>query len=230
MQQSEERDFREGLVYDPAVKKFDSSFWQGDTANLTFDSVKDRLNIGDTGLVGSVSSFSQYLYGDFEFSMNIDSDSPDSNDSEKFFGLRNKGDSNNRGAAYFDLSYDSENDTIHFKNDSLDSVAHFRAVVHGEDTTRTRRNIQWDTAWNVGGKTTRFRILWEANGYTFLVNDTVVATIGDGIDPTDTLGVDLRMNTSIPQAIRLSNRSLDTLDTSVTSMKLLAIRHARKII
>ena len=232
MQNSEEIDFREGLVYDPAVKEFDSSFWKGDTANLVFDSVKDVLKIGDTALVGGASSFSQYLYGDFEWSMNFDCLSPDSNDSEKLFGLMNIGDSNRRGAAFFDLSYDSENDTIHTKTNGV--VGHFRAVVHGEDTTRTRRNIQFDTLWHGGGLTTRFRIKWEPNGYTFLVNDTVVATIGDGFGPNDSngdsLGVELVMNTSIPQALRMSNRSLDTQDTAPTGMKLLAIRNARKII
>ena len=66
MIRSEELDLREGLVYDPYVKRYDSSFWQGDTANLVFDSVKNRIKIGDTGLVGAASSYSQYLYGDFE--------------------------------------------------------------------------------------------------------------------------------------------------------------------
>lgn len=228
MQQSEERDFREGLVYDPRVKGFDSSFWSGDTANILFDSVRQALKIGDTGLVGSMSSFSQYLYGDFEFSMRFDSLSPDSNDSEKFFGLRNLGDSNSRGAAFFDLSYDSENDTIHTRTDGV--VGHFRAVVNGEDTTRTRVNIQFDTLWHGGGLTTRFRIIWEEGGYTFLVNDTVVATIKDGVNPDDSLGVELNMNTTIPQALRVVNRSLDTTDTNPTQMVLLNIRNARKII
>lgn len=219
MQRSEERDFREGLVYDPAVKGFDSNFWKGDTANLLNDTVKNALKLGDTGLVGSVSSYSQYLYGDFEFTMAIDSLSPDSSDSEKYFGLRNLGDTLNRGAAFFDLSFDTVNDTA--------GTRHFRAVAHGEDTTRSRRNITWDTNWGGGGRITRFRINWEENGYTFLVNDTVVATIGAG---RDTDGGEFLINTSIPQALRLSNRSLDTTDTSVTAVKLVNIRHARKII
>lgn len=219
MQRSEEMEFREGLVYDPAVKAFDSSFWKGDTANLLNDSVKGAIKIGDTGLVGSASSYSQYLYGDFEFTMAIDSLSPDSNDSEKYFGLRNLGDTLNRGAGYFDLSFDTVNDTA--------GTRHFRAVANGEDTTRVRRNITWDTNWGGGGRLTRFRIRWEENGYTFLVNDTVAATIGAG---RDTDGSELFINTSIPQALRLSNRSLDTTDTSVTSLKLLNIRNARKVI
>ena len=219
MQRSEGLDFREGLVYDAAVKGYDSNFWSGDTANGIFDTVRNAIKIGDTGLVGSMSSYSQYLYGDFEFTMAIDSLSPDSNDSEKYFGLRNLGDTLNRGSVVFDLSYDTVDDT--------GVTRALRAVVYGEDGTRVRRNITWDTNWGGGGRLTRFRIRWEENGYTFLVNDTVEATIVPGID-TD--GNELVINTSIPQALRLSNRSLDTTDTSVTALKLLNIRHARKII
>jgi len=221
MRRSEEIDLRDGLVYDPAVKGYDSNFWKGDTANLTVDTVKNTIRIGDTGLVGSASSYSQYLYGDFEFAMMIDSDSPDSNDSEKYFGLRNLGDSLNRGAAYFDLSYDT---TV---GDSSPNARSFSAVIYDEAGNRQRKFIDWDTTWGGGGKTTRFRISWEADGYTFLVNDTVVATMGD--KPSGQTAVN-QINTTIPQALRMSNRSLDTADSSPTALKLLTIRHARKVI
>lgn len=221
MNNSEELDFREGLVYDPVVKGYDSNFWKGDTANLTFDTVKNTIKIGDTGLVGSASSYSQYLYGDFEFSMNIDSLSPDSNDSEKYFGLRNIGDSNKRGSAYFDLSYDTT------AGDSSKNARSFSAVIYDEAGNRQRKFITWDTGWSGGGRTNRFRIRWEPDGYTFLVNDTVVATLGDRPNGDSR---SYQINTSIPQALRISNRSLDTTDTNPTSLKLLAIRHARKVI
>ena len=58
MRGSEEIDLRDGLVYDPYVKGYDSNFWKGDTANLTVDTVKNTIKIGDTALVGSVSSYS----------------------------------------------------------------------------------------------------------------------------------------------------------------------------
>lgn len=221
MQKSEELDFREGLVYDPAVKGSDSNFWKGDTANLGFDTVKNTIKIGDTGLVGSGSSYSQYLYGDFEFSMNIDSLSPDSNDSEKYFGLRNIGDSNKRGAVYFDLSYDTT------AGDSSPNARSFSCVAYDEAGNRQRKFVTWDTSWSGGGRTSRFRIIWEATGYTFLINDTVVAVLGDKPDGKTAV---YQINTSIPQALRLSNRSLDTTDTAVTSLKLLTIRNARKVI
>lgn len=217
---SEEIDFREGLVYDPGVKGFDSNFWKGDTANLLFDSVKNAIKIGDTGLVGSISSFSQYLYGDFEFTMRTDCLSPDSNDSEKYWGLRNLGDTINRGAAFFNLSYDTT------ATDSSDTTRPFSVVAFNEVGTRQRRFIQWDSAWD-NSANTRYRVIWEPGEYKFLINDTVYATLGDRDTST---GLTFQVNTSIPQAVRISNRSLDTTDTSVTTLKLLNIRHARKII
>lgn len=221
MQRSEEMDFREGLVYDPAVKGYDSSFWHGDTANLLFDTVKNAIKIGDTGLVGSVSSYSQYLYGDFEFTMAVDSLSPDSSDSEKYWGLRNAGDTLNRGAAYFEMRFDS------VTGGDTTNTRPLRAVIYDEQGNKQQKNITLDTAWTGGARLTRFRIFWEDDGYSFLINDTVYATLGDR--PTGSAAT-YQINTTIPQAIRLSNRSLDTTDTSVTSLKLLTIRNARKVI
>ncbi len=221
MQYSEERDRREGLVYDPYVKGFDSNFWKGDTANLLFDSVKNRIKIGDTGLVGSASSYSQYLYGDFEFTMAIDSLSPDSNDSEKYFGLRNPGDTLQRGAAYFNLSYDTT------AGDSSPNIRPFSVVLFSEAGTRQRKVVTWDTTWGGGGILTRFRIVWEEDGCRFLVNDTVIETLGDRTAGATAVS---QINTSIPQGLRLSNRSIDTTDTAVTNLSLLAIRNARKVI
>ena len=219
MIRSEEIDLREGLVYDPAVKGFDSNFWKGDTANLLFDSVKNRIKVGDTGIAGSASSYSQYLYGDFEFSMFIDCASPDSNDSEKYFGLRNLGDTANRGAVFFDLSYDTVADTA--------ATRQFRAVAVSETGTRQRKSITWDTTWGGAGGLTRFRIRWEEGGYTFLINDSVYATLGDRPDSSASV---FQVNTSIPQALRISNRSIDTLDTGPTGFSLINIRNARKVI
>lgn len=205
-------DLREGLVYDPAVKGFDSNFWKGDTANLTVDTVRSIVRIGDTGLVGSASSYSQYLYGDFEFTMAIDSLSPDSNDSEKYFGLKNIGDTSRRGAVYFDLSYDTT------AGDSSPNARPFSVVAYDEEGNRQRTHLTWDTNYGGGSRLRRFRILWKEDGYTFLINDTVVATFGN------------QVNTSVPQALRLSNRSLDTTDSAPTGLKLLAVRHTRKLI
>ncbi len=221
MQRSEEIDFREGLVYDPYVKGFDSSFFKGDTANLIFDTVRNAIKLGDTGLVGSASSYSQYLYGDYEFSMLVDSVSPDSNDGEKYWGLRNAGDTLRRGAAYFDLGYDTT------AGDSSPAARPFAAVIYDEQGNRQRKHITWDTNWGGGARLTRFRLRWEENGYTFLVNDSVIATMGDMSTGATAVS---QINTTIPQALRLSNRGLDTADTSPTALKLLTIRHARKVI
>lgn len=221
---SEELDYREGLVYDPYVKGFDSNFWKGDTANLLFDTARNAIKIGDTALVGSASSYSQYLFGDFEFSMLLDSTTPDSNDSVRYIGLKNEGDTARRGAAYFDFSYDTT------AGDSSPNARSFAAVAYDEWGNRQRKFITWDTGWSGGGRLTRFRLSWEGDGYTFLVNDTVYATLGDGPAGDSERTSRFSPNQLIPQALRVSNRSLDTTDTSSSALKLVNIRHARKVI
>src|SRR3990167_26978 len=231
MQYAEEYNLRRGLVHDPAVQAaFDSSFWKGDTANLAFDSVKNAYKIGDTsaGAVGAISSYSQYLFGDFEFTLRFDSLSPDSNDGAslaqgKRFGLFNPGDTLERGAAYFEMRYDT------IAGGDTTNTRPFRAVVRSETGTVQRKNITWDTLWAGGGAdttNTRYRIKWESDGYTFLINDTVYATLGDRPDSATST---FQINTSIPQAIRISNSTVDATDTSAMSLKFLVIRNSRMI-
>ena len=222
----EEMDFREGLVYDPVVKGFDSNFWHGDTANLLADTVRGAIKLGDTALVGSASSYSQYLYGDFEFTACIDSLSPDSNDGAsategKLFGLKNIGDTLQRGAAYFEMRYDS------VAGGDTTNTSPFRAVMFDEQGNKQAKNITWDTNWGGGGRCVRLRMLWEPTGYTFLVNDSVVATLGDRPDGKTSV---YQINTSIPQALRISNRTADTTDGASAALKYLVVRNTRKLI
>lgn len=220
MQRSEERDLRESIFYDAAVRGYDSSFWNGDTANLLTDTVRGAFKVGDTGLVGSASSYSQYLYGDFEFGLLLDSTVTDSNDSGRYVGLRNLGDTLNRGAAYFDFAYDTT------AGDSSDAARPFAAVVYDEAGNRQRKFIAWDTSWSGGGRLGRFRIRWEADGYTFLVNDVVVATLGDRDSSRQAT---YQLNASIPQALRISKLGADTTDTASMAVKYVNVRNARQI-
>lgn len=220
MRMSEEIDLREGLVYDPYVKGFDSNFWHGDTANLLFDTVQNAIKIGDTGLVGSMSSYSQYLYGDFEFTIQTDCLSPDSNDSERRWGLINKGDPLTRGAVFFAMEYDTNKDTT--------VTNQLWCVAIDEYGTQHKTRVAWDSSLG-NHANTRYRITWEADGYQFLINDTVVATLplGGGADSNGNV---FRINTTIPQALRISNRSLDTTDTNPMRLMNMTIRNARKVI
>lgn len=225
MRNSEEYNLRRGLIQDPVVSGFDSSFWHGDTANLVNDTVRGALRLGDTGLPASASSYSQYLFGDFEFTVAIDSLSPDSNDGAsasegKLFGLKNIGDTLQRGAAYFEMRFDSVTG-----GDTL-TTRPFRAVMYDEAGNKQAKNITWDTNWGGGGRLARLRISWEEDGYTFLINDTVYATLGDRPAGSATR---YQINTTIPQAIRISNRSVDTTDTNSTALKFLAVRNSRMI-
>ena len=225
MKNSEEMDFREMHFYDPTVKGFDSYFLLGDTVDLLSDTIRGALKIGDTGLVGSASSIPQFKYGDVEFALLTDCLSPDSNDKgnypaeAKLWGFKNIGDTANRGAAYFEMRYDTQTgaDTTVTKP--------LRAVIHDENGTVQRKNIAWDTDWE-NGRLTRYRITWENDGVRFLINDTVYATLGDRPDSSNST---FQINTTIPQALRISNRIADTTDTSSMAMKYLNIRNARII-
>lgn len=229
MKQSEEIDLRQGLVNDPAaLMAFDSSFWHGDTANLVFDTTRNSYKVGDSGLVGAVSSRSQYLYGDFEFSMTVDSLSPDSNDGAsatqgKRWGLQNVGDTLERGAAYFEMRFDSVTG-----GDTL-TIRPLRAVIRDEQGVKQQKNITWDTRWgdsDASVSATRYRIKWESDNIQFLINDSIVATLGDRPDSSNRT---FQINTSIPQALRIVNRTVDTTDSAAMSMKLLVVRNARMI-
>lgn len=216
MIRSEELDLREALVYDPRVKRSDTNFFRGDTADVVWDSATSALKFGDTSLPVTATSYSQYLYGDFEFTIAVDTLSPDSNDSSKVWGLLNFGDTRERGAAYFEMRYDTVTggDTANTKP--------LRAVIRDEAGNVQRKNITWDSNWN--GVRNRYRISWEADGYSFLVNDTVYATLGDRPDSSRST---FQINTSIPQALHFRNR---TVDTSIPEVAFIAIRNARKVI
>lgn len=223
MIRSEELDLREGLFYDAKVKGVDTGFWAMDTAaGLTADTVRDAIKVGDTGAApASASSYSQYLFGDFEWAWLLDSTVPDSTDSERYFGLRNIGDTLQRGAIYFDLSYDTT------AGDSSPNARPFEVVAYDEFGNKRSRVLTWDTNWSGGGRLARFRIKWEEAEVGFYINDTVVARLG-GVDSESTST--FTPNAQIPQALRLSRRSTDTTDTNPTAFKYVNIRHARKVI
>lgn len=221
MRRSEEMDLRERIFYDAAVMGADTDFWHFDTANFLADTVRNAMKIGDTGLAGHASSWSQYLFGDFEFALLLDSTVTDSNDSGRHVGLRNIGDTLNRGAVYFDFAYDTT------AGDSSPAARPLAAVCYDEQGNRQRENITWDTNWSGGGRLTRFRITWEADGYRFLINDSVVATLGDRDSDQNATG---QVNTSIPQALRISKAGADTTDTSPTALKYVLVRNTRVLI
>lgn len=225
MTESEEYNLRGGHFYDPVVRGFDSYFLLGDTADLLQDTVRGGIKLGDTALVGSASSIPQFLFGDVEFSLITDCLSPDSNDKgnypaeAKLWGFRNIGDTQVRGAAYFEMRYDTQTgaDTTITKP--------LRAVIHDEQGTLQRKNITWDTNWE-NFRTTRYRIRWESDRVQFLINDTVYATLGDKPDSSN---VTFQVNTTIPQAVRVSNRIADTTDTNPQALKYINIRNARVV-
>ena len=227
MQNSEEMEFRQGHFYDPLVRGWDSYFLLGDTADLTLDTLRgSAVEVGDTGLVGSASSIPQFKFGDLEFALLTDCNSPDSNDKgsdsveAKLWGFKNIGDTLNRGAAYFEMRYDT------LAGADTTVTKPLRAVIHSETGAVQRKNISWDTNWE-NQRLTRYRIRWESDAVRFLINDTVYATLGDRPDSTNAT---FQINTTIPQAVRISNRIADTTDTTASlAFKYINIRNARII-
>lgn len=220
MRYSEEYNLRDGLVYDPTDTS-DTDFFRGDTATPVFDTVNGAMRLGDSTIPATLNSRLQFLFGDFEFTMVTDSLSPDSNDGAsaaqgKRWGLINVGDTLERGAAYFEMDYDT------VTGGDTGTTAPLRAVIRSEAGTVQRKNITWDTLW--ADVNTRYRIRWESDGYKFLINDSVYATLGDKPDSSTST---FQINTTIPQHIRIVNTTLD--DCGATLLKFVVVRNARII-
>ncbi len=194
MQNSEERDLREGVFYDAYVKGLDANFWDPDTGTVTATGGKLRYTSA-----GNVS-YAQFLYGDFEFALNVPT-SPSAAEAKEW-GLINPGDSDQRGSIYFQI--DTE----------------FYTVTEDETGAQRRTLITWDTNWD--GVQTRYRFVWEEDGVRFLINDTVIATHGG---PYQGGTSSIQINTSIPLSLRIRNGDADNTDLGFVN-----IRNARKVI
>lgn len=182
MQNSEERDFREPLLYDVAVKGNDANFWDVDTGSLSVASNKLRVSNAST------SSYAQFKFGDFEFAVNVPT-TPAAGIGPNIWGIRNIGDSDNRGAAFFMI--DTE----------------FWTVSYNDFGTRQRTAVTFDSD-NWDGAQRRYRIVHEPGDVTFLVNDTVVAR------HFTSAGV-----SGIPQALRIDNDSASNLDVGFVAVR-----------
>lgn len=167
---------RDRLVYDPVVKGFSNLFWATTSGAPTASGGDLRLN------AAAIASFSQYVYGDFEFQVNI-ATTPSAGEA-KHWGLRNPASS--RGAMYFEIT-----------------GATFQAVSVSDDGNTTNTTA---VTWNDKGKTyngnmTKFRIVWTKESVKFYV-DTIEAAVAEHITSAG----------SLPLALRLSNTDADNMD------------------
>ncbi len=182
MIRSEERDLREPMLYDVSIKGLDANFWKQDTGTTTVASNKLRNS------AASLSSYAQFVFGDFEFAVNVPT-TPAAGIGPNIWGLKNIGDTNSRGAAYFTI--DTE----------------FYAVSFDDFGNRQRTAITFDST-NWDGADVRYRIISEAERVDFLVNDTIVAQHSTRVG-----------RSGIPQALRIDNDSASNLDVAFVAVR-----------
>ena len=143
-----DKDKRDGLIYDVIIKGYDLGFFKATTGTPTVSSNKLRLTSA------SVSTYLLFKYGDYEFGLNVPT-TPSAGEA-KTWGLRAPG-TDTLGAAYFEIT-----------------GATFRAVTKDRSTTKTT-TLTWSAYENAE---TLFRIVWEPDRIQFLIAGVVVATHG----------------------------------------------------
>src|SRR4029077_11207968 len=88
-------DKREGYIYDPVVKQYDTTFWKTMTGTPTVSSNKLRYN------AAASASYLLHMFADIEFMVNVPV-KPTSGDVRQW-GLKNQAETA-RGAIYFDIT------------------------------------------------------------------------------------------------------------------------------
>jgi hypothetical protein len=141
-----ERDERDGLVYDPVIKQYDTAFWKTTTGVPAMSSNVLRFTSA------AAASYIQFIFSDVEFALNVPT-TPSAGEA-KVWGLR-KPSSDKLGAAYFEIT-----------------GATFQAVTYDDGGTAQTTAITWSSYENT---VTYYRIVWEPDGVRFLVNGSTVA-------------------------------------------------------
>lgn len=142
-----DRDKREGYVYDVIIKQYDTSFWKSTTGTPAVSGTKLRFTSA------AAASYLQHIFADVEFALNVPT--TPSGGEAKLWGLLDPS-SNRLGGAYFEIA-----------------GAVFKAVTYDYGGTVQSTTLTWSSYEAVE---TFFRIKWEADQVRFLINDVVVAT------------------------------------------------------
>lgn len=161
------RDKRDGYLYDPIVKAYDTTFWKTITGTPAMSTIYLRFTSA------TAASFLQHIYADFEVLLNVPV-KPTAGDA-RYWGFRNQA-TDALGAAYFDISGTA-----------------FTAKVVGDDGTVTSTTLTWnDAAWSAHA--IPFRIRWEAQDVNFYINGSLVASISAGTNkiPNNALEVSIK--------------------------------------
>jgi len=140
---------RDGYIYDPAIKAYDTSFWKSITGTPSISSNKIRYNAAKS------ASFGQHLYADIEFVVNVPV-KPTAGD-DRQWGLKAPA-TNNFGAAYFDITGTA-----------------FTANTYDQNGVIETTILTWTDA-DFSAHAIAFRIRWELDEVRFYVDGDLVAT------------------------------------------------------
>lgn len=175
---------KDRFMYDPVVKGFDTNFWKAITGTPTVSGGDLRFNADEA------TSYSQYVYGDFIFAVNVPN-TPSGSEARQW-GLLNNA-AKTVGAAYFEITGST-----------------FQAVTYDEDTrTQKATSITWNSrsqTWEA--VMTLFRIIWTANYVRFYVTTAAAPDFGEHL-------VEHATGDNIPHgalALNIKNVEADNMD------------------
>lgn len=142
------QDKRDGYVYDPIIKQYDTSFWKSTTGTPAMATDVIRYN------ADASASFGEHIFADVEFNLTVPV-APTAGQA-RFWGLRFPV-GTGFGAVYFEVTGTT-----------------FRAVSIGQGGTSETTNITWVTGWTAAAKS--YRIRWENDEVRFYVDGTLYVT------------------------------------------------------
>ena len=140
---------RDGYVYDPIIKGYDSSFWATTTGTPAMSGTVLRFN------ASAASTYLQHEYADVEFDMTVPA-VPTSGD-VRTFGLQNPS-SNGLGGAYFNIAGTA-----------------FTLKTYDDNGNLTTTTLTWSAGYTA--TPTLFRLRWEPDQIIAYINGVIVATI-----------------------------------------------------
>jgi len=144
-----DKDKRDGYVYDPQIKAYDTSFWKSTTGTPAMATNVIRYN------ADASASFGQHLFADVEFNLTVPV-KPTAGQA-RFWGLRFPV-GTGFGAIYFEVTGTT-----------------FQAVSIGQGGTSETTAITWiDGTWTAVA--INYRIRWENDEVRFYVNGTLYVT------------------------------------------------------
>ena len=148
-------DIKEGLVYDPAVKDYDETFFKTITGTPVISGGNLRLN------AEACTSYSQFLYGEFHFKANV-ATTPSAGEA-KHWGLRHS--AMTIGSMFFDIT-----------------AAVFSFKSYNEENTVESTTIAWNpTGLTWEATMVDFEIVWTEQNIKAYVDGVLKAThaVGD---------------------------------------------------